>query len=326
MAMNDAIRVFLESPRSLEPAGADDQKRRRGAAKACTQRRRRRREALPPYVARRSIYEEADFSKLTERQKLMVLRYRANCGSVNSLFKAMNGICQEQPRGECDAAREDGAGHDNSTANTSNIKYGDAKQERILKSEIKIRKLKLKESTVGTQHMIKESIEAIENAGSNECTAINNSDVLDETTESKEMIDEGDSGSAGGCPQKTAAEDDASKEHGNSAAKQQETSEESALFDGMGTEDPEPKQPPAMAVTCSGCKADICDLLQFLAWATEQHRSCEHSRRISRLRQRLAHLTGTASCVCDAERAFFEEAAAVGQLCCCLDKHELQLG
>lgn len=87
--MDDGIRVFLESPPSLEPASDGPCKGRRAPARP----RRRRGAALPPYVPFTSVYEQSDLTRLTERQALMALKFQANRDSASALFLAVNGIC-----------------------------------------------------------------------------------------------------------------------------------------------------------------------------------------------------------------------------------------
>ncbi|KAI4290870.1 hypothetical protein PAPHI01_0144 [Pancytospora philotis] len=88
------IAVYLESPVSLEPADPKEALRGQQSAPAAPRcaRRRKRKEALPPYIPYRSIYVEQDLSKLTERQRIMALKFQSNRDKVSKLFLEVNGI------------------------------------------------------------------------------------------------------------------------------------------------------------------------------------------------------------------------------------------
>lgn len=93
--MKDNIRVFLESPRSMElinnPIIEKGKiyipKRRKG--------KKKRTESLPPYIPYKSVYQRTDFDKMTERQKLLALKFQTNYGKVSSLFLTVHGISIE---------------------------------------------------------------------------------------------------------------------------------------------------------------------------------------------------------------------------------------
>ncbi|ELA41266.1 uncharacterized protein VICG_01639 [Vittaforma corneae ATCC 50505] len=88
MDSDDDIRVFLESPRTHELVSEADIKTSRG------RKSNKRKEKLPPYIPFRNIYEETDFSKLTERQKIMALKFQSASSRLSSLFLAVNDIAQ----------------------------------------------------------------------------------------------------------------------------------------------------------------------------------------------------------------------------------------
>lgn len=82
---NDSIRVFLESPRTLEPISEIDIKPPRT-------RTLKRKEKLPPYIPFKNIFEETDLSKLTERQRILALKYQSTEFKPSSLFLAVNDV------------------------------------------------------------------------------------------------------------------------------------------------------------------------------------------------------------------------------------------
>jgi len=86
---SDNIRVFLESPNTLEPVSELDIKKRdiRHLRK-----RKPGKEKLPPYVPVKSIYLETDLSKLTERQKILAIKYQSHQSQINPLFLAVNDL------------------------------------------------------------------------------------------------------------------------------------------------------------------------------------------------------------------------------------------
>lgn len=81
------IRTFLESPKTYEMAVEHN------SDKILRKRRcRKRKEMLPPYIPFKSIYEETQMEKLTERQRIMVQKFRSVGSNANSLFIAANDI------------------------------------------------------------------------------------------------------------------------------------------------------------------------------------------------------------------------------------------
>lgn len=96
MDSDDDIRVFLESPRTHELVSETDTKmsgRRRRSS--------RRKEKLPPYIPFRNVYEERDLSKLTERQRIMALKFQSASSHLSSLFLAVNDITQSSSSNSC---------------------------------------------------------------------------------------------------------------------------------------------------------------------------------------------------------------------------------
>lgn len=94
MNEDDDIRVFLESPYTHEPLSEADIKPRPSPV---TRRVKRRKEKLPPYIPFKSIYEENDLSKLTERQRILALKFQSSGRRPTSLFLAVNDISRELP-------------------------------------------------------------------------------------------------------------------------------------------------------------------------------------------------------------------------------------
>lgn len=97
------VRVFLESPFTHDFLSEADVKVDVKPAHR-PPKRRKRRERLPPYVPFRSIYEEKDFSKLTERQKVLALMFQSAQAQPSSLFLAVNDIA---PVGQVVVARKE---------------------------------------------------------------------------------------------------------------------------------------------------------------------------------------------------------------------------
>lgn len=83
MAEEDGIRVFLSTPESMEPKPGHDIKQRR-------RQRRKKPLEIPPLVRYKSVYEQTDLTRLTERQRLMALKFRANVQNASRLFLAVN--------------------------------------------------------------------------------------------------------------------------------------------------------------------------------------------------------------------------------------------
>ncbi|KAI5170417.1 hypothetical protein PAEPH01_1415 [Pancytospora epiphaga] len=96
----DEIRVFLESPLSLDPVDPEALKTSESIIKNYNgqrQRKKKRKERLPPYVPFKSIYEQTDLSKLTERQRRMVMKFQDNKERVSNLFLEVHGIYLQTP-------------------------------------------------------------------------------------------------------------------------------------------------------------------------------------------------------------------------------------
>lgn len=88
---------FLESPFSLDPieinlkeCTEEHNDNERSVTKKAT--RKKRKERLPPYIPYKSIYEQSDLSKLTERQRIMALKFQTSSNNTNSLLLAVNDI------------------------------------------------------------------------------------------------------------------------------------------------------------------------------------------------------------------------------------------
>lgn len=87
MENEDEIRTFLESPKSYELASETDIK-----VQSRKKTRRKKREKLPPYIPFKSVYEETDMMRLTERQKIMAIKFQSAKSQLSSLFLAVNDI------------------------------------------------------------------------------------------------------------------------------------------------------------------------------------------------------------------------------------------
>lgn len=82
--MDKNIKVFLESPNTLELANEPKQQ---------TKRQPKKKQARDiPYSPLKSIYEEQDLSKLTERQKLLAIKFQSIGKQASNLFLAVNDI------------------------------------------------------------------------------------------------------------------------------------------------------------------------------------------------------------------------------------------
>lgn len=84
--MQEDIRIFLESPRSLELVDEAPTVKTHKAQK------RNRRERLPPRIPFHNIYAQTDLSKLTERQRILAMKFQANRSRASSLFLAVNDL------------------------------------------------------------------------------------------------------------------------------------------------------------------------------------------------------------------------------------------
>lgn len=93
MCEKDEIRVFLESPCTNEFASEADIEQKH---KMVPKKLRRRKQRLPPYVPFKSIYEESDMYKLTERQRIIAQKFKSAGSRVSSLFLAVNDISLPQ--------------------------------------------------------------------------------------------------------------------------------------------------------------------------------------------------------------------------------------
>lgn len=81
--MEEDIRTFLESPSSLELASEIDLVKTHKS-------RNKKRGKQPSCIPFRSVYAQTDLSKLTERQRILALKFQTNKLQVNSLFLAVN--------------------------------------------------------------------------------------------------------------------------------------------------------------------------------------------------------------------------------------------
>lgn len=86
------VRVFLESPNTLEYAAENNLKNKQLKIKS---NKKAQNTFLTCSTLPISIYLENDYSKLTERQKILALKFRANQNSLNPLFMAVNGITND---------------------------------------------------------------------------------------------------------------------------------------------------------------------------------------------------------------------------------------
>ncbi|KAM0680314.1 hypothetical protein GINT2_001368 [Glugoides intestinalis] len=81
------FKTYLETPKSYELASEIDIK---PPIKKTV--RRKRKERLPPYIPFKSVYEETDMMRLTERQKIMAIKFQSAKTKLSSLFLAVNDI------------------------------------------------------------------------------------------------------------------------------------------------------------------------------------------------------------------------------------------
>ena len=70
--MEKNIKTFLESPHSLEFPSEAELKRGKSRFQL-----KKKQEKLPPFIPFKNIYQETDFSKLTERQKILAIKFKS---------------------------------------------------------------------------------------------------------------------------------------------------------------------------------------------------------------------------------------------------------
>lgn len=96
--MDQKIKVFLESPKSLELASessikkAKEQLKQKAKMNVKVKKDNRKSSKLPKFVPVRSIYEIQDLSKLTERQRILALKFQTMKDQASNLFLAVNNI------------------------------------------------------------------------------------------------------------------------------------------------------------------------------------------------------------------------------------------
>lgn len=101
--MKQNFKDFLESPNTLEPVSGTDIEKvqhsmlQRSKLFALANKRRKKIQKLPPFVPLKSIYEEQDLSKLTERQRILALKFQTVKDKASSLFLAVNNIKTVHP-------------------------------------------------------------------------------------------------------------------------------------------------------------------------------------------------------------------------------------
>lgn len=95
--MEKSIRVFLESPKTLELASEASISKTRNTLKKISKRGKKKEKKLPAFVAIKSVYEEKDLSKLTERQRLLAIKFQSIGNKANSLFLAVHNIKSNEP-------------------------------------------------------------------------------------------------------------------------------------------------------------------------------------------------------------------------------------
>lgn len=135
----DDIRVFLQSPNSLEPASETDLNKKQPRQAKKPRRKRQIKENLQPYYPLKSIYLETDFTKLTERQKILALKYQANFSQANPLFLAVNNLEGQTPISKKRQNKSDS--NENSTFSDRNKDYEtDTKKNKSKKEKVLIKK------------------------------------------------------------------------------------------------------------------------------------------------------------------------------------------
>lgn len=95
MRRDEDIEMFLASPNTLELDPDAILKPTRSIPK------KKRKQRLPPYIPFKTVYEETDMSKLTERQKIMAMKFRTAEKNLNPLFLAANDIYRHNKTKRC---------------------------------------------------------------------------------------------------------------------------------------------------------------------------------------------------------------------------------
>jgi len=90
---DDEIRAFLASPRSIEMmCDANASINSNPPDVAVKTRRRAKNRKLPPYIPYKSIFVETDYGRLTERQKILAIKFQTMSRAATSMFLAVNEI------------------------------------------------------------------------------------------------------------------------------------------------------------------------------------------------------------------------------------------
>lgn len=90
--MDKKIRNFIESPKTLELVSESCTQVPTTTRKSIKKYKKKREGKLSTFVPLKSIYEETDLSKLTERQRILAIKFQTVGKNVNSLFLAVNNI------------------------------------------------------------------------------------------------------------------------------------------------------------------------------------------------------------------------------------------
>lgn len=284
--MKDEIRTFLESPFSLDPASTEPTKTKKKSVST----KKKRKVALPPYIPFKSIYEQSDLSKLTERQRLMALKFQTNCDNANSLFLAVNCIYPKDEINKTNSkARDTSNIYMQSRSMRNKAIKGNKRHSRMMNNKLSKSPLKSKENNVNADAQMSYKVARGDITDGNKYQADTPGPV------ENHMI------------------------NGNIDGSDQLVTENTPTFSiiKLKVAPLKIKLPFKMAITCANCKEDMCDLFKFLCWCHGRHRSCRYGNECLMLRNKLAFIIGARSCVCEAEESFYVQALAWGNLTCC---------
>ena len=96
--MNRKIKVFLESPKTQELASEANilksRQKLKENAKIFNKSRKNKRKniKLPSFIPMKNVYEQQDLSKLTERQRILALKFQTMKDKASNLFLAVNNL------------------------------------------------------------------------------------------------------------------------------------------------------------------------------------------------------------------------------------------
>lgn len=306
MIVKDGICTFLESPFSLDLFCPDAQeccKKVDSASASTPRRRKKRKEGLPPYIPYKSVYEQSDLSRLTERQRIMALKFQTNITNINKLFLEVNGIYLQAKKGgglckeTCpDAGKKGGVSggcieEKNGVFCTGVQDHGESGRVQVNKPGNKIL------SSADNNRMYKFL-------------------QISQSTKKHKGVAQNEPGTLQASVFVSRRKKAGLKTEGGSAILGAISDTCQIVPIRLKIKPLNVRLPFSSTVTCERCKKGICDLLKFFNWAHSVH-TCEYRGEIKQIRNRLVFLVGNSPCVCALERDFFDEAFKITDLECC---------